>query len=104
MPTVRYQGHTIPCNIGDNLRLVLLKAGSPVYNGAAKAINCRGLGTCGTCAMQIVGAVSEPTATERWRLSFPPHRPDNHLRLSCQCRVLGDLKLIKFDGLWGTQD
>lgn len=101
MPTVHYQGHTIICNIGNNLRQVLLKAGLPVYNGAAKAINCRGLGTCGTCALRIIGAVSEPTAIERWRLSFPPHRPKHNLRLSCQCQVLGDLTLIKFEGLWG---
>jgi ferredoxin len=101
MPTVHYQGHTVTCNAGDNLRQVLLGAELSVYNGAAKTINCRGLGTCGTCAMQIVGAVSEPTSIERWRLNFPPHRPENNLRLSCQCQVLGDLQVIKFDGLWG---
>ena len=76
---------------------------SPLYNGISKAIHCRGLGSCGTCAVKIKGEVSPPTLMEKWRLSVPPHRPDSGLRLACQCRVLGDLKITKHPGLWGSQ-
>jgi ferredoxin len=101
VPTIHFANQTIQCAEGENLRKVLLAARLPLYNGAAKAIHCRGLGTCGTCAVQIEGRVSEPTSIERWRLSFPPHRSGAGLRLACQCQVLGDLKVIKHDGLWG---
>ncbi|MCP4891630.1 MAG: (2Fe-2S)-binding protein, partial [Planctomycetaceae bacterium] len=78
-------------------------AKSPLYNGISKAIHCRGLGTCGTCAVKINGKVSAPTSIEKWRLSIPPHRRDSGLRLACQCRVMGDLEITKFSGLWGSQ-
>ncbi len=101
MPTITFAGQTITCAEGDNLRKVLLKHKLPLYNGAALYIHCRGLGTCGTCAVRIEGEVSPTTAVERWRLSFPPHDPAQGLRLACQCKVLGDLVLEKGDGLWG---
>ena len=83
---------------------MLLSAKLPLYNGVAPMIHCRGLGTCGTCAVRIEGDVSEMTRVEKWRLGFPPHRPDNGLRLACQCKVLGDLTLIKLDGMWGNRE
>ena len=70
------------------LRTALLRTGLTPHNGRAQLINCRGLGTCGTCAVEIKGAVS-PTcwnAKESLRLNFPPHgSPGNQkLRLACQ--------------------
>ncbi|MCU0569292.1 MAG: hypothetical protein MUF49_22295 [Oculatellaceae cyanobacterium Prado106] len=35
------------------MRQVLLEQGVDLYNGQAKVINCRAIGTCGTCAVQI---------------------------------------------------
>ncbi|MGF1533339.1 MAG: 2Fe-2S iron-sulfur cluster-binding protein [Bernardetiaceae bacterium] len=96
-------GQTITCRMGENLRRVLMRHRWPLYNSPAQWIHCRGLGTCGTCAIQIVGKVSEATPVERWRLGFPPHRPERGLRLACQCRVWGDLHIRKFGGLWGTE-
>ncbi len=81
-----------------------MQAHAPLYNGISAAIHCRGMGTCGTCAVQIDGNVSEMTSIEKWRLSFPPHRAGSGLRLACQCRVLGDLQLVKFGGLWGHKN
>lgn len=101
MPKIEFDDQTIECARGENLRRVLMRARRPLYNGVARAIHCRGLGTCGTCAVQIQGAVSEPTAIERWRVDFPPHRQNADLRLACQVRVEGDLRLTKFEGLWG---
>ena len=76
MPTVTFEGHEINCKEGANLRQVLLEAGIKPYNGVMQYANCRGLGTCGTCAVDISGSVSDRTDIETWRLSFPPHDPD----------------------------
>lgn len=103
MPKITFSGQTIECREGANLRRVLLDAKLPLYNGIAIAIHCRGLGTCGTCAVEIAGNVSELTSVEKWRLGFPPHHSDSGLRLACQCKVLGDLVLVKHGGMWGTK-
>ena len=103
MPTVRFAGASVECLEGANLRAVLLRARLPLYQSAARALHCRGLGTCGTCAVRIEGAVSEPTAVERWRLGFPPHDREAGLRLACQTSVLGDLEVSKYAGVWGQR-
>lgn len=103
MTKIVFAGATIECDEGANLRRVLLDADVPLYNGVAKAIHCRGMGTCGTCAVEINGPVSEMTKVETWRLGFPPHRSESGLRLACQCKVLGDLQVKKHGGLWGNQ-
>ncbi|KAJ8613492.1 hypothetical protein CTAYLR_002161 [Chrysophaeum taylorii] len=88
---------------GELLRSALLKRGVSPHNGNAQLINCRGLGTCGTCAVEIDGAVepSDRNARENLRLSLPPHTNSSHLRLACQCRVVGDVKVKKYAGFWG---
>lgn len=101
MPTVRFRGTEIDCEEGAILRDVLLDAGESPHNGRADLLNCRGHGSCGTCAVAVDGPVSEPTRRERARLDFPPHDSDSGLRLACQTRVEGDLSVEKFDGFWG---
>ncbi len=83
------------------LRDVLLAADCSPHNGRSDLLNCRGHGTCGTCAVDVDGPVTERTAQERRRLSFPPHDPDDGLRLACQVRVRGDLDVEKYPGFWG---
>ncbi len=104
MPTIRFQDQTLECPEGANLRLVLTRARLPLYNSAAKAINCRGRGSCGTCAVQVEGPVSEPTEAEKKRLSRRPHDPDAGLRLACQVNVLGDLIVTKRKGFFGQRE
>ncbi|WP_072620004.1 2Fe-2S iron-sulfur cluster-binding protein [Spirulina major] len=104
MPTVTAQGKSIPCETGANLRQVLQTAQIDLYNGNARVINCRGLGSCGTCAVKIIGPVSEPKWKERSRLSLPPHKADSGLRLACQVNVLGDITVQKCDRFWGQGD
>jgi ferredoxin len=101
VPTVRFAGKSVECLQGANLRSVLVRARLPLYNGAAQAVHCRGLGTCGTCAVHVDGAVSEQTRAERLRLALPPHHGDDRLRLACQVDVLGDVQVTKFQGLFG---
>lgn len=104
MPTVKFQEKTIDCEIGANLRQVLLANHLNLHNGNSKYINCRGLGTCGTCAVAIIGKVSEANWKDRTRRSLPPHDPDKNRRLACQTRVLGDIEVIKYVGFWGQGD
>lgn len=102
MPTIKFDDQQIECDEMENLRRALMSAKAPLYNGLACQIHCRGMGTCGTCAIEVSGPVSEMTAIEKWRLSFPPHKKGSGLRLACQCRVLGDIEIKKRPGLWGT--
>jgi len=101
LPTVRFAGREVECPLGANLRVVLLRARLPLYTRVARAIHCRGNGACGTCAVRVEGPVSEPTPVERRRLGLPPHHADSGLRLACQCSVLGDLTVTKYEGLFG---
>jgi ferredoxin len=104
MPTITVQGQTITCGKGANLRQVLLKHGLPLYNGNAKIINCRSIGTCGTCAVEIEGEVSPINWKEKTRLSLPPHSSDKNRRLACQVEVRGDIRIKKYKGFWGQGD
>ena len=103
MPRVSISNRILECPAGANLRRVLMEAGEPLYNGPMRLVHCRGLGTCGTCAVRVSGSVSPPTRVERWRLGFPPHKDGlaNGLRLACQCRVEGDVTVDKLTGWWG---
>jgi ferredoxin len=94
---------------GETLRTAALRRGivSP-HNGRARLINCRGIGTCGTCAVEVETMNSvEPvqrSAVERARLAFPPHGGDSqspHLRLACQVQVRGGVVVTKRTGFWG---
>lgn len=101
MPKVTAQGKTFECELGANLRQVLMREGVDLYNGRANIINCMGIGSCGTCAVQIEGPVAEANWRDRARRSFPPHKAERDLRLACQTKVIGDLRITKFDGFWG---
>lgn len=104
MPKITAQGKTIDCELGANLREVLLENGIDLYNGASSVINCHGLGTCGTCAVAISGTVSEMGWREKARLSVFPHSVDRARRLACQVQVLDDIQVTKFDEFWGQGD
>jgi ferredoxin len=91
---------------GETLRTAALRRGliSP-HNGKARLINCRGLGTCGTCAVEISGEnVDPPTrnAVEQLRLSLPPHSLQSpNFRLACQVQIRSDIVVTKRTGFWG---
>jgi ferredoxin len=104
MPQVTAQGKNFTCEMGANLRLVLLDNDVDLYNGNAKFINCMSIGTCGTCAVQIEGEVSAVNWKDKARRSLPPHNLAKDLRLACQTQVLGDINVTKFNGFWGQGD
>lgn len=137
MPRVRFQrvmegGEVVETVVevaaGENLRRALLRASVSttdvrsaageaaegeaagplgVHNGAARWINCRGFGTCGTCAVEVVeGEVPAASLREAWRLDFPPHVAGSHggrLRLACCLTVDGDMLVRKHPGFWGQE-
>ncbi|KXZ46678.1 hypothetical protein GPECTOR_41g642 [Gonium pectorale] len=109
-PSVRvsFRGQEVLVPRGTKLRTALLKAGLTPHSEGAVYINCRGIGSCGTCAVEVRGEV-EPaqwTTAERLRLAFPPHSPPNNqrLRLACQVACMGDVSLTKYDKFWGEGD
>lgn len=112
MPTIRFGDVEIDCEEGAVLRDVLLDAGVSPHNGSADVLNCRGHGSCGTCAVEIRTEgtdgsedadppVSDVGTVERGRLSIPPHDRGSGLRLACQTRVYGDIAVTKHPGFWG---
>jgi ferredoxin len=113
VPTVTYRGRTVACEAGAILREVLLDAGETPHGGGSRTLNCRGHGTCGTCAVAVAPAsengdgsgheriVSDVGRREHARLSVPPHDPDSGLRLACRTRVYGDVVVEKHPGFWG---
>ena len=107
---VTCRGREVSARVGAKLRSALLLGGVSPHNDAAEVINCRGLGTCGTCAVEIIPrdavAPDEWTVAECARLNFPPHAsPGNErLRLACQVRVRGPCEVRKYARFWGQGD
>lgn len=100
---VQFQNKIIEVDPSKNLRDELLQAGLSPYNGSSEYLNCRGFGSCGTCALEVKGKLSPKTRMEKWRLNFPPHKADYGLRLACQVKAQSDLSLKKHNGFWGSQ-
>jgi len=104
MPIVQFQGEKIKANRGEKLREILLRAGKSPHNGKSKWLNCKGFGTCGTCAVEVIGEQKELNHKEKWRLNFPPHQESKtgkNVRLACQFRVDHDIEVKKHPGFWG---
>lgn len=102
MPKIMFEGEVIEVAHGTNLRRALHDAGQTPHNGQATWFNCKGFGSCGTCAVQVEPAPSAKlTAMERWRLNFPPHTASDGLRLACQLEVVEDVVVTKHGGFWG---
>jgi ferredoxin len=96
-------GTSVDLDSDINLRTALKKYWDQIYNKPFQTFHCRGLGTCGTCAIKIDGELTPPTKMEKWRLNFPPHKDGlaKGLRLACQCLPLGDIEIKKGGGKWG---
>ncbi|WP_323675451.1 2Fe-2S iron-sulfur cluster-binding protein [Halorubellus sp. PRR65] len=101
-PTVTFGDRSVTCEVGDQLRAVLLSAeGYSPHNDVTQVANCGGNGLCGTCAVSCDGEVDEMDEREQRRLSLPPHDAESGLRLSCQTHVEGDVVVEKHGGYWG---
>ena len=89
---------------GELLRTALLRKGATPHNDWSRLICCRGIGSCGTCAVEVTEGVVEPSewnTAEALRLNLPPHTGRKSLRLACQISVQSDLTVTKREGGWG---
>jgi ferredoxin len=100
---ISFKGKTFKVKAGTNLRSALMKEDLSPHNGAAQWLNCKGLGTCGTCAVSVAGDLPPLNSRENWRLNFPPHKLSSNLRLACQIKVHDDLTIEKHAGFWGEK-
>jgi len=103
----------------NNLKKTLKQFNIFPYNGKSKYLNCKGIGSCGTCAVSVLDFdgnkiysskdeyIGDLTKMEKIRLNFFPHTLDNSfeksLRLSCQYKIKTDLMTIKNNGFWGNE-
>jgi ferredoxin len=102
MAKITAEGKSFEVAIASNLRESLLDQNIDLYNSGAKILNCHGHGTCGTCLVQVEGNISEPTQMEKIRMALPPNSSHQERRLSCQVKVMGDVRVTKFDGFFGA--
>jgi ferredoxin len=100
---IEFGGETLVGRRGQTLRAALKAAGRTPHNGETRWFNCKGFGSCGTCAVRIEGPVSPPNTREAIRFRIPPHHPDSGLRLACQARLEGDVRVTKHPGFWGHE-
>ncbi|KAJ8909008.1 hypothetical protein NDN08_005707 [Rhodosorus marinus] len=108
--TVTFKGQKIAVNSEPgkwtSMRTILIRSGVSPHNGQSSWFNCRGLGTCGTCAVEVVSGEVLPAKRsyrEDMRLKFPPHHNSDKLRLCCQMTPVdcSDIVLKKYSGMWG---
>ncbi len=95
MPIVRFEGSDdfIEVGKGANLRRSLLLHHKTPHKGLEKAVNCRGLGLCGTCWVDVLEGEENLSAVSN--MEQLPTSPFKKVgvkgrRLSCQTRVYGD--------------
>lgn len=103
MKVVLPSGKEVTVDPNQKLRTSLKPYWEEIYHPSVRWIHCRGMGSCGTCAIKVDGEVTPPTRMEKWRVNFPPHKNglEEGLRLACQCKPLSDLKITKESGKWG---
>jgi len=114
MPTVKFvkEKKELVVPVGANLRTEALNAGINLYpglNGFGSSINavvnCMGLGSCGTCRVNITKGMENTSAmtTMEWKtfhVPFPDPLPsmayignEEKMRLACCVQVNGDMTI-----------
>jgi ferredoxin len=100
MPKVKFTKEKVEIEVpqGANLRTEARKANIQVYPGVHKYLNCMGMGSCGTCRVLVKNGaenLSRKTIIERLTLlrMFATIGHEEEMRLSCQCRVNGDVEI-----------
>jgi ferredoxin len=114
MPTVKFikEKKEVAVQKGANLRQVALAAGVNLYQGLNgfgaglnQFVNCRGLGTCGTCRVLITKGIENTNPMgliekSKFRVPIPDPLPslafighEDTMRLACKTQVLGDLEV-----------
>ena len=96
-----FMDQVLEAKAGENLRSCLMRNHLSPHNDSARFLNCKGIGTCGTCAVEVLeGTLPPAEGFELLRLSLPPHHNSNR-RLACKIQVHSDLVVKKCPGFWG---
>lgn len=101
MPKVTFvtEKKEIEVESGANLRQAARNAGIAIYKGLDRALNCRGLGLCGTCKVLVkkgMENLNPKTFMERFNFNMHPLTMfarighEDEMRLACQVKVNGD--------------
>ncbi len=95
MPIVRFEGSEQQLEVGKgaNLRRSLVLHHTTPHAGLETSFNCRGLGLCGTCWIEVLEG--EENLSPPSKMELLPTSPFKRIgvpgrRLSCQVRVYGD--------------
>ncbi len=100
MPKIMAEGKVFEVAQETNLRQALLAQKISLYTEGSEIFNCHGHAMCSSCLVKVEGAISEPTKLEN-QMSFPAYLAHQDRRLACQVKVLGDIKVTRFDGYFG---
>jgi ferredoxin len=78
---------TFKAGVGANLRQAAHYAGVELYKGMNKLMNCRGMGVCGTCLIEVEPKehAGDPSFIEKL------HRIQPNQKLGCRAKIWGDL-------------
>lgn len=80
---------TIKIGYGGNLREAVQARGVNLYKGMNEHLNCRGMGSCGTCLIEVspLENVDGHTIIEKL------HKIEGNQKLSCRTKVYGDITI-----------
>lgn len=84
-------GETLEFKVGygANLRQAAIYKDVEIYKGYNTLLNCRGMGFCGTCLMEV-----EPMENVNPRTFFEKiHKVNGSQRLGCRVKVYGDINV-----------
>lgn len=80
----------IKVGYGGNLRMAVAHKGVNIYKGMNEHLNCHGMGSCGTCLVEVdnMDHVSSHTLIEKL------HKVEPGKKLACRTKVYGDITVI----------
>ncbi len=80
---------TFRIGYGGNLRQAALHHGVNLYKGMNEHLNCHGMGSCGTCLIEV-----EPLENvDGHSIIEKLHKISGNNKLGCRTKVYGDLKI-----------
>ncbi len=80
---------TLKIGYGGNLREAAQARGINLYKGMNEHLNCHGMGSCGTCLIEVepLENVDGHTIIEKL------HKIEGNQKLGCRTKVYGDIKI-----------
>lgn len=87
----------VEAEVGQNLRQALGDHDIKIYKGIDSLANCRGLGLCGTCQIEVVEGegLNDESLYEKIRIKVAQlmgmASKGDHRRLACQTRIYQDV-------------